>query len=300
VHLVPNSLLQIRASTRRIVSDSRIPTPGGSQPAPVPPREIWTLSPFSQVISITDASHQPPGITTTAGFGFASTQTGFAIAYLDGLVWVTGPRSVVSMDPTTRQVRGRPIPLPGGPTLLAAGLGAVWVLTNRDQLYSIDPENRRLRLVAQLPAGTNGIAAGENAVWVSNYPEELLSRIDPGDGHPRRTHVGVGPAGVGIADGYIWVSNTGMLQTVSQIDPSTGRVVHTIHVCTATVSNGDASDVEPDAYGDLWVTCPSSHAIAEILPTTHRVRKIRVGSLVFPVDLTVAYGSVWVTLQEGP
>jgi streptogramin lyase len=297
------SLVQIDARTGRVVGDAPIAEPEGTVPTFVPPHQVWVLSHPYQVISIIDA-RTDTRIGTIGGFGGIqlAQQSGFAVLASAGSVWVTGRNNTVSrIDPSSRQIQAT-IPVPGGPSLLAAGFGRIWVISHDlNSVYAIDPQTNHPRRAGPTGSGTDGLAVGEGAVWVVNYSDDTVSKIDPHTGKARVIRVGNGPIGIGIGYGSVWVSNKAgairggrVAQTVSQIDPTTDRIVHTIVVGHATPSF--ASDIAP-ADGSMWVTCPSSHTVARIDPTTARVIDT-VNVPYLPTDLTTAAGQVWVTLQR--
>jgi streptogramin lyase len=297
------SLVQIDAGTGHVIGDAPIAEPEGTVPTFVPPHQVWVLSHLYQVISIIDA-RTDTRIGTIGGFGGLqlAQQAGFAVLDSAGSVWVAGRNDTVSrIDPSSRQIQAT-VRLPEGPTLMAAGFGRIWVLgQDTNSVYVIDPATNRARRVGTTGNGTDGIAVGEGAVWVVNYADDTVSKIDPHTGTAKIIPVGNGPIGIGIGYGSVWVSNkAGPLpggipaQTVSQIDPATDRVVHTIRVGKATPSY--ASDIAP-ANGSMWVTCPSSHTVARIDPTTAKVIDT-VSVPYLPTDLTTAQGQVWVTVQR--
>jgi DNA-binding SARP family transcriptional activator/DNA-binding beta-propeller fold protein YncE len=296
----PNSLMRLEPASANVLADVPVDNPSGTELAAVPHREVWVLSHDDQVISIVD-TRTNRRTRTIGGFGGMqlSEQSGYSLLYADGSVWVAAANDTVArVDPATNHVEAI-IRIPGGPTLLARGLGHVWVLSHDlSQVYEIDPKTNQARPAGLTGAGTNGLAVGEGAVWVVNYSENTVSKIDPRTGGAQTITVGDAPSGIGIGYGYVWVSNTFgpppiNAQTLSQIDPSTGRVIHTIRVCKSTTA------LQTDVLatnGRIWVACPASHSIVEVNPTDVRVVR-RIRAAYYPTALAVADGSVWVTIS---
>ena len=297
----PNSLLRLDPTSAEVLADVPVEDPSETELAAVPPRKVWVLSHNDQVISIVD-THTNRRTKTIGGFGGRqlSEQGGYSLLYADGSVWVAAanPNTVARVDPSSKRVEAV-IPIPGKPTLLARGLGHVWVLSHDlSQVYEIDPKTNRARPAGLTGPGTNGLAVGEGAIWVVNYSDDTVSKINPRTGRAQTIPVGDAPGGIGIGYGYVWVSNDfGPLpinsQTLSQIDPSTGRVIHTIRLCKSTTAL--QTDVLA-THGRIWVACPASHSIVEVSPTDARVVR-RIRAAYYPTALAVADGSVWVTIS---
>lgn len=103
------------------------------------------------------------------------------------------------------------------------------------------------------------------------------------------------PKGAGeLAAGFgsVWSANFDS-STVSRIDPTTDRVIATIH------THGPAPGYITTGAGAVWVTesgdnnSPDGHTVARIDPATDRITaRIRVGAL--PSGVLVIDGSVWV------
>jgi class 3 adenylate cyclase/streptogramin lyase len=295
IHIVPNSLLRINPTSGAVVADVPITPPGGTEFAAVPPHQVWVLSHAHQVISVVDVNHnkllQPVG-----GFGLASQQSGWALRYGAGSVWVATENSnVVRIDPLSHQVI--PIRLPVGANLLAFGLGKLWAITydHPNGLFEVDPAVNKARLFTRTGGGVNGIVAGEGAIWV-NYPSNTVWKIDPNTGARTRIPLQPGattPAGMATGFGHVWVSNGGVPQSVSRIDPGTDQV-KTKNVCPGTSSV--VTDVAA-ADGSIWMTCPTAREIAKINPITLAVTHIKLHTSGHPTAMISAYGSLWVTIE---
>jgi streptogramin lyase len=86
-----------------------------------------------------------------------------------GSAWISNYRgdSVSVVRPGTEQPQT--IVVEGGPLGIAAGAGAIWVVTFWSrELVRIDPETRRVLRRIPVGAGPNDVTVGAGAVWVTN------------------------------------------------------------------------------------------------------------------------------------
>jgi class 3 adenylate cyclase/streptogramin lyase len=315
IRLEANSLARIDPATNRIIADVPVADPGGSQLTAVPPHEVWVLSQQDQLISIVDTltgDVQPIGVF---GGQVGSTNAGYGIVYAHGFVWVSGGNDEVArIDPGSRGLAGHPshIHIPGKPALLAAGYGRVWVgVHDRNLVVAINPTTDSVALEAPIGFGFNGIGVGEGWVWASNCESGTVSKIDPRTGESNEIDVGIAetvtgiagetpqlinqagcPATIATAFGSAWVSDP-ILGVVYRIDPGTDQVVD--HIRVGEPSHDYASDIV-EADGSMWVASPKSQTIVRIDPVTDQV-EARISVSYKPNGLTVADGSVWVTLN---
>ena len=315
IKLEANSLARIDPATNRIIADVPVADPGGSQLTAVPPQEVWVLSQQDQLISIVDTvtgDVQPIGVF---GGQVGSTNAGYGIVYAHGFVWVSGGNDEVALiDAGSRGLAGHPshIHIPGKPALLAAGYGRVWVgVHDQNTVVGINPKTHRLVLRAPIGFGFNGIGVGEGWVWASNCESGTGSKIDPRTGESNEIDVGIAetvtgiagetphlinkagcPATIATAFGSAWVSDP-ILGVVYRIDPESDQVIEAIRVGES--SHDYASDIV-EADGSMWVASPKSQTIVRIDPVTDQV-EARIPVPYKPNGLTVADGSVWVTLN---
>lgn len=119
------------------------------------------------------------------------------------------------------------------PLFVAFGYGSAWVSNYRgDSVSVVRPGSKRLETIA-VPRGPLGIAAGEGAIWVVTFWSRELVRIDPDTRRVlRRIPVGAGPNDVAVGAGSIWVTNRDD-KTITRIDPATNKVVQTIRLTAA-------------------------------------------------------------------
>lgn len=122
--------------------------------------------------------------------------------------WISNYRgdSVSVVRPGTDQPET--IPVRGGPLGIAAGDGAIWVVTFwSHELVRIDPET--MEVLRRIPVGSGplSVAVGAGAVWVTNRDDRTISRIDPSTNKVSSTiRLAAAPYGVHVAHGRVWVT----------------------------------------------------------------------------------------------
>jgi class 3 adenylate cyclase/streptogramin lyase len=313
IELQANSLARIDPTTDRIIADIPVADPGGSQLTAVPPHEVWVLSQQDQLISIVNTASdavQPIGVF---GGQAGPTTAGEGITYAGGSVWVSGGNDeVAQLDAGSREIVGHPLHVRGKPALLAKGYGRVWVgVHDLHEVVGINPKTDRVALRAPIGFGFNGIGVGEGWVWASNCESGTVSKIDPRTGESNEIDVGIAemvtgiagetphlinkagcPATIATGSGSAWVSDP-ILGVVYRIDPEADQVIDTIRV--GEPSHDYASDIV-EADGSMWVASPKSQTIVRIDPASDQV-EARISVSYKPNGLTVADGSVWVTLN---
>src|SRR5262249_59902420 len=92
-----------------------------------------------------------------------------------------------------------------------------------DTVWRVNPGTNAVVQPITVGNGPSGIATGAGAVWVVNSLDGTVSRIDPGTNTVVQT-IGVGsePVGIVYAAGSLWVANTGD-GTISRIDTKSDR-----------------------------------------------------------------------------
>ncbi len=106
---------------------------------------------------------------------------------------------------------------------------------------------------------------------------------------PVETHVvatGSAPCGTTVARGAVWVGVYGT-GTLLQLDPDKGRVTRRIPV------GPWACRVAVDRRAAAWVTRDRAGELVRVDLRTGRLQRFEVGGL--PFDVTLAFGSIWVT-----
>jgi YVTN family beta-propeller protein len=151
------------------------------------------------------------------------------------------------------------LPLPGAASMTVAD-GRLWVLHAAGTVVRVDPAtNAVVGKPLRVPADAEAIAVGEGALWVTRGALGDLA----------------GPRN----------------DTVTRVDPASGRTVATIRVRRAPLDVA----VTP---GAMWVTNASGDSVARIDPQTNRLagRPVRTGDS--PQSLAVGGGSLWVANHD--
>jgi ABC-type transport system substrate-binding protein/class 3 adenylate cyclase len=179
--------------------------------------------------------------------------------------------------------------LPGQPTALAAGVGALWAaIGNRDEVVRINP---KARLVDDTIATGNhsapaGIATGGGGIWVTDSGTSQVTWINARD--PTTTKiisVGQGPGPIAFGEQAAWVINR-TDGTLQRIDGERLTVSHPVSV-------GRSPGAIAVGGGWVWVTDTASGSVLRIDPKTRRVvGHVLVGN--DPVAATFGGGRLWV------
>ncbi len=150
-----------------------------------------------------------------------------------GVMVPEGPGIVSRLDPSDGRPLAR-IDVGKGPSALAAGIGAVWVLNGSgirasDTVDRIDARSNRVLASIRVPHWSSDVACGSRYCWVVGAPRSaggVVTRIDP-----RRSRVVTRaiprswiPAAVVVVKGRVWIADPGVAQLIS-IDTRTLRVI---------------------------------------------------------------------------
>ena len=127
------------------------------------------------------------------------------------------------IDPGTNAVV-ETIPVGNGPSGIATGAGAVWVVNSLDGTVSrIDPGTNTVVQTITVGGGPRGIVYAAGSVWVANTGDGTITRIDPESGRPTKT-LPVAATELAFGAGTLWASQRAAGQVV-RIDPTTGKQV---------------------------------------------------------------------------
>jgi len=220
--------------------------------------------------------------------------------------------AVRRIDLRTRAVRRLKLKLPFRftardnrflPEDVAAGAGAVWIVTDRGALARVDPSLRRVISTVRLPLDAfGGMAAGRGRVWVSESLAGVY-RVDP------RTRPAVARIRIPLAAGRF---DAGMVVPaaigVLVIGDETSGGVYTGRNVLVRVGYRDGevkgfSPLPPGPLsvafgkGSLWVARSGGSSVERIDPRTGRpVRRVRakIGSA-----LAFAGDSLWTIFLDG-
>lgn len=141
-----------------------------------------------------------------------------------GSAWISNYKgdSVSVVRPGSE--RPETIEVSGGPLGIAAGGGAIWVVTFWSQeLVRIDPETRRVLRRIPIGAGPLDVAVGGGAVWVTSRDDKTVSRVDPATNAVTEIiQLPVAPQGVRVAHGRVWVTTQKCGSPIAFCESSTG------------------------------------------------------------------------------
>jgi virginiamycin B lyase len=249
------------------VYDARTGRPLGSVAVPQGPcaatdegfGAVWTTTCEPSGVSRID----PATARVTGHVGLSATPEGeSSIGVGEGAVWALIDGSdcrrcvVARIDPKTLEITNR-YPVPGGASAVRAGLGGVWITSNRtDSVVRLDPSTGKVVATIPVASGPRFFDVGEGAVWVVAQDAGALCRIDPADNRLVGCTV-IDPAGVQggdltVGNGFVWFRGTEAL--VAQVDPRSGRVVRRIGAGEGSGSAGAGS-------GQLWI---SAHDVSKL------------------------------------
>jgi DNA-binding SARP family transcriptional activator len=179
---------------------------------------------------------------------------GAVLLSLGGGGTVRPDNAAVAIDARTGRVISY-TPVGTSPTDATYGEGSVWVLNADDRTVSrIDPRTRQVTSTFAIGGIPTELAVGDGAVWVGSGTSTApglagavytssISRIDPRSasavGQPIQLPVGNSPcacaapgvSAIAIGPSAVWAVNPD--QSVSRVDPRTGRIVAIVRVPNA-------------------------------------------------------------------
>jgi branched-chain amino acid transport system substrate-binding protein len=170
------------------------------------------------------------------------------------------------------------------PFAVAAGAGALWVLTGTPpSVVRVDPRIGAVTNTIPLGIGSDplAIAADDRGVWIADSGDGTIARIDPATLALRRVVVGGAPVGVVAAPGsHVWATiQAGLSANTGGIPaPLAGAVGNalTSSLCSPVYGNGKpdvliAADLPLQGYGGNALTLQMSNAIRFVF-AQHRFR----------------------------
>ena len=222
-------------------------------------------------------------------------------------MWACGPDGLVRIDPVTNTVVAT-IELDAAlaVTRIAYGAGSVWAFATAsvgpDLVVRVDPATNAVTATIELGRTAGTLAFGFEALWVTGPTDDLLLRVDPETNAVETWTEGIETPGVvAIGQDAIWVSlhaehgfQAGPNEpAVVRIDPATGDVLASV-VTSGSLGDEGGLATTGDA---IWVRAPEPW-LARIDPATNEVVEV-IDTVSGPGDVTVAFGSVWVTTERG-
>jgi DNA-binding SARP family transcriptional activator/ABC-type branched-subunit amino acid transport system substrate-binding protein/DNA-binding beta-propeller fold protein YncE len=194
--------------------------------------------------------------------GPVNNTSGARIAAGAGAVWVlTADGAVARVEPATSAITARSRPLDA--VAVAAGGAGVWVLRGDGRVVALDPRTARIRMRARLPTSAPAaLAVGPTAAWATSAVEGTLWRIGR-DGAVGAVAVGAGAAAVAAGAEGVWVANA-ISGALTAVDPATMRVVRTVRVTGVPRALALAG-------GTVWVAvtgdaAPAAERVAGVTP----------------------------------
>jgi branched-chain amino acid transport system substrate-binding protein len=213
------------------------------------------------------------------------------------------PDSLAVVDPKASEIEAQ-VPIPGGPSVVAAGRRWVWVASDDSRtISSIATDKREVTHVVAPNATPSALAADGEAVWVLDGNRRVLLRIDPTYGAVTRrirlpraplapaTNQRLSSLSVVSGAGALWVTDGST--SLLRVDPARGEVQKALDV-------GAVLDDVAVGGGAVWAISGRAASVFRIdtkaRSVENRIRIVnRLGSTApFPVAVAVGEGAVWV------
>jgi streptogramin lyase len=299
-----NSVAVIDPQTGAMVAD----VPVGESPGPIAVSSgaVWVGNQGDETVSRIDPAKRQ--VVKTIGLGSSIT----ALAAGEGSLWVASACEgvVQRIDPSTNEVANNTIRF--GPRraedeslcddaefAMVFGEGSLW-LGDRDypSLLRIDPDSGRV-VTSISNVDPKALAFGDGTIWVISAADTDVIRVDASTASIlTRVPVPDSPHGIVVGDEAIWVAHDRVTgngaETVSEIDPLTATVTHTIDR-GGSLSGGCCYITAMTAKdGVVWVANPLDHTVSRINEVTQEKKIISVGFI--PFGLAASGDVIWATL----
>ena len=249
---------------------------------------------------------------------------------------VPQPHSAVRIDPATNAVAAV-VPAGDSPTGITADGDIVWVLSQSDRLLTGIPMAGGPPRTTGLPGPPTGIAGGAGAIWItfgfgaSGTTGGMLLRVAAGaEQQQQKIPIGSGAAGIAFDGGEAWVVN-GIANDLTKVDAATRAVSGTVPLAEqpVAVTTGEGSvwvlnagnrtvwrldartmkkTVEiavPDrptaiavGFGRAWVTSDSGHSLAVIDASSNGLLATIVLDQT-PRGIATGAGAAWIATTQG-
>lgn len=188
-----------------------------------------------RILAMIDVAESRPGRLRVQSGG---------ISFTAGRVWIsrdsTGSHGdIVSVNPATNRLDGRPVIVGTGPDTVLAAFGSLWV-ENTGRTVGLHPAPALPASVVRIDPHTRQVttepfsgapSAGFGSLWLR--ADDTITRSDPSTGRTiARLHI-PGVIAVAFGDGRVWAvsgaanssQQSGSTATLTQIDPRTNRIV---------------------------------------------------------------------------
>jgi hypothetical protein len=266
-----HSLTRLSPMNGAVEMQIPLPTEGLADGVEVGAGSLWVASGGGNTGSAPSLARVDPAngrmlaaIDVTGGGGRGLRVLNGGIAFAAGRIWLsrdtTASRGdVVSVDPATNRLDGRPVAVGTGPTTLLAAFGFLWV-DNTGLTVGVKPSPVLPASVSRIDPRTRQVetesfvgapSAGFGSVWVRD--DNAVTRFNPATGRViARIHV-PGVVAVAFGAGRVWAVSqsanrsdpNGSTATLIQIDPRSNRTVgapshlQTSQPIAIAVSGGD-------------------------------------------------------------
>ena len=204
-------------------------------------------------------------------------------------LWVADmvDNQVVEVDARTLHVV-RSVGVPAGPSGLAVLGPHVWVTSVvANEITAIDTRTGAAGTPVDVVGGAVRVAAGFGALWITGTADMLthfvLRRPPSGRRSSRASRSATVPSGSPTGAGSVWVADA-QGGTVSQVDPSSLKVVHTDPIGGDPLSVGVAG-------GRVYVGDGTAQTLRTVYPSPSS-KVLGIGTT--PRSLLAVGGSVWV------
>ncbi|MEA2517329.1 MAG: hypothetical protein QOG16_1167, partial [Actinomycetota bacterium] len=183
---------------------------------------------------------------------------------------------------------------PGHHLDVAPGSGAVWVVSEDDSLYRIDPVTNEVRAVDTGLDRVSDVAAGQDTVIVLGGTS--LTEVDPIslEATPIATVEASDNQDLQMSEGAVWVAN-GDAGVVTRFDLESGERSDPVYL-------GGNFTAIASGEGSMWMVSGDEGAdgrLTRIDPVTTNIVGARVSLGGRPYDITTGAGSIWVVNHSG-
>ena len=158
-----------------VLDDVSIPVSGRANALFIAENSLWVTDEDSGVVSRVSSNAWQVLERIPVGDGPS------AIDATEKAVWVVNrdDDTLVSIDPDTNRLTGRPIRVAEAPTGVGAAEDAVWIASSgEDLVQKIDPDSRRVVASVRVGDHPTGLAVQGGDVWVANQEDGTVTRVD--------------------------------------------------------------------------------------------------------------------------
>jgi streptogramin lyase len=187
---------------------------------------------------------------------------------------------------------------------VAVGSGAVWISMRPDNVVArVDPKTSKIAAMIPVGESPDGIATSPGAVWVANHGTRSggpsVSRIDPATNQVVTT-ISVGPATACCSDHMAVTAGAGSVWVTVPNGNALVRIDEVTNAVSATITSTKRADQPCGgvAVSEAAVWVAGAHCgsvIRQIDPRTNRPTGRGVNGSASPINVGLAFGSLWVS-----